>query len=160
MNARRDDVLGEGAALPRDRAGALVPVLVSGRLRWGSEHLDPTGRDIAGPAVTEGSALVMAGPQRLHRSRWHGTEKSPTWFKSSRCADEARSRRQWCSAVAGVSIEILTGQTYAVVGETGSGKSTLARAIIGAPPPKSGQVLIAGEELSGSEALRSPGGGG
>jgi len=53
------------------------------------------------------------------------------------------------SAVAGVSLEIAKGETFAIVGETGSGKSTLARAVIGAPPPISGEVRIGGEELSG-----------
>jgi oligopeptide/dipeptide ABC transporter ATP-binding protein len=80
---------------------------------------------------------------------------SPLALKVTDLVQEFRVRRRGkvpkanVSAVAGVSLEIPTGQTYAIVGETGSGKSTLARAIIGAPPPKSGQVLIAGEELSG-----------
>jgi oligopeptide/dipeptide ABC transporter ATP-binding protein len=99
--------------------------------------------------VTEGSALATAG---------HSESTGPggTALKVTDLVQEFQVRRRGknpkavVSAVAGVSIEILTGQTYAVVGETGSGKSTLARAIIGAPPPKSGQVLIAGEELSGS----------
>jgi oligopeptide/dipeptide ABC transporter ATP-binding protein len=51
------------------------------------------------------------------------------------------------SALAGVSLRVEEGETLAIVGETGSGKSTLARAIIGAPPPQSGTVAIAGDTL-------------
>jgi oligopeptide/dipeptide ABC transporter ATP-binding protein len=53
------------------------------------------------------------------------------------------------SAVSNVSISIAPGQTYAIVGETGSGKSTFARAVIGAPPPRSGRILVAGQTISG-----------
>ncbi|MGH3282384.1 MAG: ABC transporter ATP-binding protein, partial [Trebonia sp.] len=35
-----------------------------------------------------------------------------------------------------------------IVGETGSGKSTLARAVLQAPPPKSGTVTFRGQELT------------
>jgi oligopeptide/dipeptide ABC transporter ATP-binding protein len=59
------------------------------------------------------------------------------------------------SAVAGVSFAVSKGQTFGVVGETGSGKSTLARAVIGAPPPLRGRVLINGEDLSGPSRARS-----
>lgn len=53
------------------------------------------------------------------------------------------------SAVAGISFAIERGTTFGIVGETGSGKSSLARAIIGAPPPVSGRVVVNGEELCG-----------
>lgn len=63
--------------------------------------------------------------------------------------------RATVSAVSGVSLSIARGQTYAIVGETGSGKTTLARAVIGAPPPRSGRVLVAGQEIS-SRRLSAP----
>src|SRR5581483_2503823 len=52
-------------------------------------------------------------------------------------------------AVSDVSFTLSTGETLGLVGETGSGKSTLARAILQAPPPKSGSVKLRGVELVG-----------
>jgi len=53
------------------------------------------------------------------------------------------------SAVSHVSVVVPRGQTYAIVGETGSGKSTFARSVIGAPPPRAGRVMVAGQAISG-----------
>ena len=50
-------------------------------------------------------------------------------------------------ALSGVSVTVASKETLGVVGETGCGKSTLARAILQAPPPKSGQVLLNGVDL-------------
>ena len=51
-------------------------------------------------------------------------------------------------AVSGVSFDIMPGETLGIVGETGSGKSTLARAVLQAPRPKSGSVVLRGRELT------------
>jgi oligopeptide/dipeptide ABC transporter ATP-binding protein len=51
-------------------------------------------------------------------------------------------------AVADVSFDLHVGETLGIVGETGSGKSTLARSVIQAPPPKHGQVVFQGEDLT------------
>ncbi len=51
-------------------------------------------------------------------------------------------------AVSDVSLEVMPGETVGVVGETGSGKSTLARSLLQAPPPKSGQVIFGGTDLT------------
>jgi oligopeptide/dipeptide ABC transporter ATP-binding protein len=53
------------------------------------------------------------------------------------------------SALSDVSLEVRRGETLAIVGETGSGKSTLARSVILEPPPKSGEILIDGTEVTG-----------
>ena len=51
-------------------------------------------------------------------------------------------------AVSDVSFELRAGEALGVVGETGSGKSTLARSVIQAPPPKSGEVIFDGVDLT------------
>lgn len=62
--------------------------------------------------------------------------------------ERGRFRMATVSAVAGVTFEVLRGETFAIVGETGSGKSTLARAILGAPPPRRGQILVNGHDVT------------
>lgn len=59
-------------------------------------------------------------------------------------------------AVNDVSLAIDTGQTVALVGESGSGKTTLGRLALQLERVTSGQVLLAGQELTGlaESALR------
>ena len=59
-------------------------------------------------------------------------------------------------AVSDVSIDIVTGETVAVVGESGCGKSTLAKGIMQLVPSVSGSVTLNGTDLTKlkGEALR------
>lgn len=57
-------------------------------------------------------------------------------------------RRRSVSAVDGVSLDIVEGQTLGLIGESGSGKSTLARAMLGLVPTAAGSVSWQGEEVA------------
>lgn len=59
-------------------------------------------------------------------------------------------RKQTIQAVDGVSFELYRGETLALVGESGSGKSTVAKLTIGLDRPDSGEVTLAGEQVSGT----------
>ena len=52
-------------------------------------------------------------------------------------------------AVAGASLEIREGSITGLVGPNGAGKTTLFNVIAGVLPPTSGQVTMAGEEITG-----------
>jgi peptide/nickel transport system ATP-binding protein len=61
-------------------------------------------------------------------------------------------RKQTVHAVSGASFGIDRQETLGLVGESGCGKSSLARAIVQLPPPTSGQVLLAGRDLTTMDA--------
>ena len=49
----------------------------------------------------------------------------------------------------GVSIEVRAGEIVTVIGPNGAGKSTLIKTVFGLLRPRSGRVLLRGEEISG-----------
>ncbi|KWT66082.1 MULTISPECIES: ATP-binding cassette domain-containing protein [unclassified Variovorax] len=58
------------------------------------------------------------------------------------------------SVLRGVDLELEPGQTVAVVGRNGAGKTTLLRGIMGLVPPRSGRLLLDGEDITRSPASR------
>ena len=56
------------------------------------------------------------------------------------------------SAVAGISLDVLRGETVGIVGESGCGKTSLARAVMQLPPPTSGTVRFERSELTALDA--------
>ncbi len=55
---------------------------------------------------------------------------------------------QKVSAVAGISFDVLRGETLGIVGESGCGKSTTGRAIMQITKPTSGSVVFEGTDLT------------
>jgi ABC-type glutathione transport system ATPase component len=60
------------------------------------------------------------------------------------------TRREEKLVVEEVSFSIGRGQTLGLVGESGSGKSTVARMVLGLIPPTSGEVIFAGQKITGA----------
>lgn len=60
------------------------------------------------------------------------------------------------AAVAGLSLEIATGERFAIMGPSGSGKSTLLRAIAGLDTPASGTIVLDGIDVTGTPPHRRP----
>ncbi|MQA81152.1 MAG: ATP-binding cassette domain-containing protein [Streptosporangiales bacterium] len=60
-------------------------------------------------------------------------------------------------AVSGVSLSIAEGEAFGLVGESGCGKSTVARTIVGLARPRSGTVLVDGQDVHNASraALRA-----
>ncbi len=58
-------------------------------------------------------------------------------------------------AVDGVSLQILSGQTLALVGESGCGKTTLGKALLRLIPATAGSMRFDGNELIGTNASRA-----
>lgn len=53
------------------------------------------------------------------------------------------------TAVDNVDIDVMPGQIYSIIGPNGAGKTTVFNAITGIYKPTSGQILLAGESITG-----------
>jgi peptide/nickel transport system ATP-binding protein len=60
-------------------------------------------------------------------------------------------------AVDNVSLSIDKGKVYGLAGESGSGKSTIARMIMGLTTPTSGDILLDGQNITGTTGTRAYG---
>jgi len=58
------------------------------------------------------------------------------------------ARRKVVTALRGVDLRVMPGETVGVVGESGSGKSTLGNAVLGLAPVAEGSIRFEGEEIA------------
>ncbi len=68
-----------------------------------------------------------------------------TWFPVR--SGLLQRTRSWVRAVDGVDLEIDSGRTVALVGESGCGKTTVGRSILRLEEPREGRVLFEGTDL-------------
>ncbi|PWC78693.1 oligopeptide/dipeptide ABC transporter ATP-binding protein [Azospirillum sp. TSH64] len=96
------------------------------------------------PARTEPLApLEQPGAARLHA---RGVGMSYPLAPGPR--GEARS----LAVLHGIDLDVRTGETLALLGETGSAKATLARSLLCLPPPTAGAVVWMGRDLMAASA--------
>ena len=74
-------------------------------------------------------------------------------FKAARGLIRNREQRL-IRAVDGVSLDVRSGETLGIVGESGGGKTTVARAIIGLTPATGGKISLSGRLLEPSTGRR------
>ncbi|WP_163541990.1 dipeptide ABC transporter ATP-binding protein [Occultella kanbiaonis] len=151
-------------AVAADRADRIV-VMQGGRI----VESGPAAQVLTDPQHEYTKVLLAAAPS-LTGTRLIGTVSAPGEGTPSGVVEHEPAlevsdlvkdfplpgRREPLRAVDSVSFTIPAGSTFALVGESGSGKSTTARMATLLERPTSGQVRIAGRDVTGlrGEALR------
>jgi peptide/nickel transport system ATP-binding protein len=112
----------------------------------GASPVSAWTRDVSGPAAAGPAAQSRPQPgQEPPVLRVSGLAKS---YPITSGAVVPR-RTGEVSAVAGVSFDIESGQTFGLVGESGCGKTTIARLLVGLEQAGAGSISFRGTELAG-----------
>jgi peptide/nickel transport system ATP-binding protein len=100
----------------------------------------------ASPTTTTGTVVAATAHQPRNILTIEALEMTFPGQASAR-----RSRRSEVRAVDQVSLEIRSGETFGLVGESGCGKTTLGRCILGAYRPTAGNIVF--QPRSGDETV-------
>lgn len=112
-------------------AGSADTVLTSPQHPYTRQLLHSLPRDVSAAAEADGSPPILEarGLQRTFRS-----------------GSGRRAHR--VTAVAGVDVQLRSGEILAIVGESGSGKSTLARMLVGLDSPDAGALSYRDQDVT------------
>ncbi len=88
--------------------------------------------------------------------RQNGHRRGEPLIRATDVSKTFRLDGQAVHALAGVSVEVRTGETLGLVGESGSGKTTLARVLLGLTAPDAGaELILDGQQLPPVSTKRS-----
>ena len=112
-------------------SGSADTVLTAPQHPYTRQLLQSLPRDVSAAAEHDGSAPILEG-RDLQRTFRSGSGR--------------RARR--VAAVAGVDLQLRSGEILAIVGESGSGKSTLARMLVGLDSPDAGTLRFRDQDVT------------
>jgi len=112
-------------------SGSADTVLTEPQHPYTLQLLHSMPRDVSAAAEDDGSAPILEG---------RGLERT---FRSG-----SGRRAHRVAAVAGVDLQLRSGEILAIVGESGSGKSTLARMLVGLDSPDAGTLSFRDQDVT------------
>jgi ABC-type multidrug transport system fused ATPase/permease subunit len=132
---------------------AALPIL--GAIALGAQRLLPLLQQIySGSSLARGQRAILGEIVELlelpQPEETHPNDRIPLPYKDRICVNQVSFSypRRRNRALDNISLEIPSGSSVALVGETGSGKSTLADLLMGLLEPDSGSISVDGAGLT------------
>jgi peptide/nickel transport system ATP-binding protein len=94
------------------------------------------------------ASVPNLGKGKAAAAKQASTEDVVLSFRDVHIEYPKRGRVPAFLAAKGINLEIARGEVVGLVGESGSGKTTVGRAAVGLLPVKSGELVVAGKDIS------------
>lgn len=94
------------------------------------------------------ASVPNLGKGKAAAAKQSSTEDVVLSFRDVHIEYPKRGRVPAFLAAKGINLEIARGEVVGLVGESGSGKTTVGRAAVGLLPVKSGELVVAGKDIS------------